>query len=372
LNRIMRRTQTLLALTLPCCFPALSQAQLPDENKAEERWYQVELLVFSRRDTSNKPATEQWRSNISLDYPDNWVLLQTPEEYEAELQRLAEKRQQALDMDQFFDFSDEPNRESANEDITASEETAIKENIGNDNEATSPIIEGLTPDFSEPLQDLEQKSDTEELVTIELRPYLFLPQTEFTLQEQADSLDKDKRYNLLFHQTWRQAPKALSETPALIISGGHQYGEHSELEGSIKLSIARYLHLDTNLWLSEFEPNYGQDSAQSEHSLTEHAWPELPKVPKIDDSSENFVLSTLDQSWQASLNLNTFSGGDEYNAILAKPYLTNNIVKLTQSRRMRSNEVHYIDHPRMGIIIKLTPFERPSDLLEDGGSEEEE
>jgi len=372
----MRRSQILLALALPWCLPTLSQAQLPDESKAEERWYQVELLVFSRRDTSNKPVTEQWRSNISLDYPDNWVLLQTPEQYETELQRLADKRQQALDMDQFFDFSDEPNSESVNEDITASEETTSKENIDsdsdNDSEAASPIIEGLSPDFSEPLQDLEANSDTEELVSLELRPYLFLPQTELTLQAQADSLDKDKRYDVLFHQTWRQAPKALSETPALIISGGHQYGEHSELEGSIKLSIARYLHLDTNLWLSEFEPNYGQDSAQSEHSLTEHAWPELPKTPKIDDSSENFALSTLDQGWQASLNLNAFSGGDEYNAILAKPYLTNNIVKLTQSRRMRSNEVHYIDHPKMGIIIKLTPFEIPSDLLEDGASEEEE
>ena len=371
MNRLMRRTQTILVLALPWCLPSLSQAQVADEPKAEERWYQVELLVFSRRDTSNKPATELWRSDISLDYPDNWVLLQTPEEYEAELQRLAEKRQQALDMDQFFDFTDEPNIDPNDEDITASEETAINENIDNNTEVDSPVIEGLSPDFSEPLQGLEHDPDTEELVSVELRPYLFLAETELTLKEQADSLDKDKRFNLLFHQAWRQAPKNLSETPALIIHGGHQYGEHSELEGSIKLSIARYLHLDTNLWLSEFEPNYGQDSVHSEHSLTEHAWPELPKVPKIDDSSDNFALSTLDQGWQASLNLNAFAGGDEYNAILAKPYLTNNIVKLTQSRRMRSNEVHYIDHPRMGIIIKLTPFERPSDLLEDQDGEEE-
>jgi len=376
----MRRTQTLLVLALPWCIPALSQAQLADETKAEERWYQVELLVFSRRDTSTKPPTEQWRSDISLEYPDNWVLLQSPEQYEGELQRLAEKRKQALDMDRFFDFTDEPYNEAGDKEIIDSEKMPVKEDIDSNSDATSPIIDALSPDFTDPVydpehdpeQDSEQDPVTEELVTTELRPYLFLPHTEHTLQEQADSLQKDKRFNLLFHQAWRQAPKVLSETPALIISGGHQYGEHSELEGSIKLSIARYLHLNTNLWLSEFEPNYGQNTAQSIHSLTDHAWPELPKVPNIEDSNENFALSTNDQGWQASLNLNALSGGDEYNAILAKPYLTSNIVKLTQSRRMRSNEVHYIDHPRMGIIIKLTPFERTSDLLEEGDNEEEE
>ena len=30
-------------------------------------------------------------------------------------------------------------------------------------------------------------------------------------------------------------------------------------------------------------------------------------------------------------------------------------VLIKQARRMRSNEVHYIDHPLLGLIIKFTP-----------------
>ena len=30
-------------------------------------------------------------------------------------------------------------------------------------------------------------------------------------------------------------------------------------------------------------------------------------------------------------------------------------VLLQQKRRMRSNEVHYIDHPMLGLVVKLTP-----------------
>ena len=31
-------------------------------------------------------------------------------------------------------------------------------------------------------------------------------------------------------------------------------------------------------------------------------------------------------------------------------------ILLQQKRRMRSTEVHYIDHPRLGVVVKLTPL----------------
>ena len=34
-------------------------------------------------------------------------------------------------------------------------------------------------------------------------------------------------------------------------------------------------------------------------------------------------------------------------------------ISLNQSRRMRSKEVHYIDHPMIGILALITPYERP-------------
>jgi hypothetical protein len=44
---------------------------------------------------------------------------------------------------------------------------------------------------------------------------------------------------------------------------------------------------------------------------------------------------------------------------LAEPvgplYPYRHAVLLQQTRRMRSNEVHYIDHPLLGLIVKFTP-----------------
>ena len=36
---------------------------------------------------------------------------------------------------------------------------------------------------------------------------------------------------------------------------------------------------------------------------------------------------------------------------------------LQQKRKMRSNEVHYIDHPMLGLVIKLTPLDADALML---------
>lgn len=36
-------------------------------------------------------------------------------------------------------------------------------------------------------------------------------------------------------------------------------------------------------------------------------------------------------------------------------------IRMVQSRRMRSKELHYIDNPRLGALIKITPVEAPAD-----------
>ena len=41
--------------------------------------------------------------------------------------------------------------------------------------------------------------------------------------------------------------------------------------------------------------------------------------------------------------------------------LVQTYVEFTDTRRMRSREVHYIDHPLVGIIILATPFKISSD-----------
>lgn len=49
-------------------------------------------------------------------------------------------------------------------------------------------------------------------------------------------------------------------------------------------------------------------------------------------------------------------------------------IRMQQSRRMRSNELHYLDHPRLGVIARITPVEveeeePTTEAADDGGGE---
>ena len=45
----------------------------------------------------------------------------------------------------------------------------------------------------------------------------------------------------------------------------------------------------------------------------------------------------------------------ETSTTLAPVYPWRHAVRFNEKRRMRSNEVHYLDHPMLGVVIKFTP-----------------
>jgi len=148
--------------------------------------------------------------------------------------------------------------------------------------------------------------------------FSLLPANERTLNPQAATLARSGTYTLLYHQAWRQPIYA--RKTHIFISGGKSVGGHQELEGSISLSVGQYLKIQTNLWLSQFAAP-GANVAEN--------WPDLPSLPFTDNT-----LSDKNQD-----------------------YLIKRIVKISEARSMRSNEVHYIDHPLLGIVIKIIPYE---------------
>lgn len=127
------------------------------------------------------------------------------------------------------------------------------------------------------------------------------------------TLAKEGEYRVLTHRSWRQRMDSKQKSPAIIISGGNNINGHQELEGSITIYIARFLHVVTDLWLTEDTPS----------SLGE--WPIPPSKPGT-NSTSNQSLSNYP------------------------------VITLRERRRMRSNELHYIDHPKMGVLIMFTPI----------------
>jgi hypothetical protein len=167
-------------------------------------------------------------------------------------------------------------------------------------------------------------------------PFILLEKNHFQLDGFARNL-RANHNDILFHAAWKQPltqhldQKGEARGTTLLVNGGSRYDNHYELEGSVTLSLQRYLHINTNLWLSHFVPATNADST------TTGGWPALPENPLL----------------KAETN-----GSDS--GMATKQFVINEIVTDRQTRRMRSHETHYLDHPKLGIAIRFTPLDASS------------
>ncbi|GLR64705.1 CsiV family protein [Marinospirillum insulare] len=154
----------------------------------------------------------------------------------------------------------------------------------------------------------------------------YLPQ-EALLVREADALKRNKDYRLLFHETWRMRLVSEDRSLPLLIEGGDYYDGMPELQGKLKLSVARYLHLETDLFLNTFEPlaesNQDTPLARSLHPL--------PLAEEQLDPSKLRKGSSLVEG----------------------QYKVKDSAGMHQRRRMRSGDLHFIDSPYLGLLIKI-------------------
>lgn len=287
-------------------------------SQANGRVYQVEVIIFERGTHSSGSDAEGGQKNVPLKYPENWQRLVDPDEEAA--------NQTQADKDESLRLSDE-------------------------------FLQTLAEERGEPIQDSPSAVLSEPSQPEGPKYFEYLDEQSLGLRKTRDALTRRNHYRVLFHETWLQPMTSPEKAPALILHGGKRYGDFYELQGYISLSASRFLHVQTDLWLSEFSVNHGQDFG---------SLPQLPMEPYLvsQGPSEGSSNSQFQSDDSNMVNL-TSQGNDSTWAVTESrwqqvdsdqsPYLVNQISTLRQKRRMRSGELHYLDHPKLGVLIKITP-----------------
>ncbi len=275
---------------------------------ADSKWYRVDLLVFANRAPAAE-TEEQWRRDLLLRYPQNLIQLKTLAEYQAE-------RCPA---------------DSAEAACTAASAEEIAQMLGTGGAASPP-------------------------------PYVLLEESDPEMTEVLSSLRRSSHYRPLFAGSWAQPMQPRSEAPQLLIRGGQKFDQHYELEGHLSIGMERYLHLKTDLWLTRFAPRPPITYNTAVHDAdNEIPWPRLP-IPFIEPAAEPAAAAmdgpaTNEPGQGAGTVTSTHSS--QYGSLMAddSDYIINRIVAMRQHRRMRSGELHFVDHPLFGLVIKISPIE---------------
>ena len=139
--------------------------------------------------------------------------------------------------------------------------------------------------------------------------YQPLPASELQLSAEVARLQRSRNYRPLLHGAWRQQVVKPAEAQTLLIHFDNRDGSVQEaqnaaptwLEGTLRVGVKRYLHLEADLLLRKWPLNGATDTA----------------------------------------------GGD------FRSY------RMRANRRMRSGELHYLDHPLLGILFTASRYQLP-------------
>lgn len=266
---------------------------------AQERWFQVEVSVFSNESYADR-AEEVWQAaKQQLAYPDNMRKLQSLLDF--------------LFLDSLLPdtgFADSLERPQPTPEQMLAQQIA---QFG-----PEPATTGTGFNFI----DFERDS------------FLQLPNSASDFQQTNRALERSPDHRLLFHGLWRQPVENTADAIPVFVSGGQLFGEHPELQGSITIRFndnRDRVVIDTNLWLTEF----------STVPLESSDW-ELPDIPGDYLPARMQVEDALNNATWHPIQV----------------YL------MQQSREMRSTEFHYLDHPALGVVIEVNPYEVPPLILQ--------
>ncbi len=156
-----------------------------------------------------------------------------------------------------------------------------------------------------------------------MQPYEELPNSSFQLNREVRRLTNNASYKVLTHVAWIQPVTSPRFAKPVHITGGAIYspdgqvvlpepggnpssysGDYQQLNGTITISVMKYLQIKTNLLLTE--PGY--------------------KIPQ----QENAEGQTA--------------------SLISFP--------MNQTRRTKSKDLNYFDHPLYGMLIEITPYEQ--------------
>lgn len=153
-----------------------------------------------------------------------------------------------------------------------------------------------------------------------LYPFVALPEKFLRLNETKRKLAQSSQYRVLLHTGWRQPlTKSAKGQPVHISTAAgadNLAALAAPLDGNITVSLSRYLHLHADLLLR------GHTKATTPASSKREASGATP-------------ASVITEAATADAPLTVF--------------------RMLQSRRMRSTEIHYLDHPALGVIAQIVP-----------------
>lgn len=168
-----------------------------------------------------------------------------------------------------------------------------------------------------------------------------LPVKDYQLNEEVEALKASEQYRLLLHTGWRQP--GLPKKQAISV-----YFKHAVAEN----------------YGAEQTPAQSAETTASPAALEAAAEPEVsPATGPVIANLEGLVTIVLSRYLHLNVEMLYKRNPEDTEvdmfdtSFLEDSGSRDTVYYLNQTRRMRSKETHYIDHPIIGMLVRITPYE---------------
>ena len=289
-------------------FPAVAVEPEEAADLLHGRWYAAEVIIFERLSTADIGPEDLVRFNERF-YPANIRAMAEPNPWSA------------AELDPFTRACLEFPRLEVR--LPNPPSPALAEDAGIQPQPAAPTADGDAPtSFVEemprrepptihptlaphPLLDLLSAAAAAERL-LQQNSYRWLDASALQLQAETRRIRRAPNLRVIWHGRWMQPTPARDAGEPLLLQVGPQSGSLHALEGTLQITLGRYLHFQAELW-------------------------RLAQRPPASESGEQGAF----------------------------PHVT-----LNQSRTMRSGELHYLDHPEIGVLVRIDPVPIPTELAE--------
>lgn len=278
---------------------ALVAAVSPATAQDGNRWYQIEVTVFAHENSNTQQ--EQWPTDdVVLNYPAR------TRELDSVLKHLT--------LDEWTD----PQPTTAI--VTNTTDTDAPDSA-TDEIPLSPGPEAM-------------RSSNYRLPDAERDAFVALPVSAHDFTQTNRALSESADYRILLHQAWRQPVLRADGAIPIAVVGGRQFDAEHELQGTLTIRFNQSrdrVMLDTDLRLTQFSTR-PPDTVRVSTDLADTA----------QASTARTRTDSVDPDQQQP------------------QFFATRVFPMRDSRAMRSNEFHYLDHPAIGVLVQVFPYEPPA------------
>lgn len=201
-----------------------------------------------------------------------------------------------------------------------------------------------------------------------------VPTSELSLNNAAQRLEQSGRYRVLASAGWYESfpPDYKGEPLRIEVGDWLEEAGHREIEGNIRIERLRFLHVSAEL-------NHWQPATDETSELAQRKPDQANGVPAGDGTGSEATGPGNTPPAEGAINGGAMDGRTTEGSVMAEHALAANrmpqqtrkelVTWIRETRRMRSEEIHFMDSPTLGVLIFFKKIEDDESANNEGASE---